>query len=476
MTMLDVADLVADLRARGTDNASVEVKSAAGGLPRSLASTLSAFANRPGGGRVILGLDETTGFAAVRIDVNSLKAGLASLGATMRPPMRLDPGDAQVDGMPVIVVDIPECPVAQKPCATASGQAYARSWDGDFELSELERQGFLVGRTHARFDRAPVPDSSRADLDAALLRDWMEAVRTRARAGLGRFDDDDELLRRAGVVTASGELTVAGLFALGEYPQQWFPRAVVQLASLSAPGAPVRAASSVTLDGPIPTMLAGAIDWARRTFTPVLVSSGGTVRDDLEYPLEAWRELIGNALVHRDLAEWSQGYAIEVRHYPEKLTIANPGGLYGISVDRLGEEGVTSARNAQLVRICQYVTAPGDGARVVEALATGIPTVTASLARAGMPPAKWLDQGIRFTAILTRSAPPSKRRPAVRGASARAVLNAIVGEVTVADLVTATGLERANLRRILRDLRNRKLIVVDGGQGQRDTTYRRTSE
>lgn len=474
--MLDITDLVAALRAAGTDNASVEVKSAAGGFPTSLASTLSAFANKPGGGRVILGLDEATGFAAVRINVNSLKASLANLGTTLQPPVRIDPQDAEVDGLPVVVVDIPECPVAQKPCTTASGQAYARSWDGDFELSELERQGFLVGRTHARFDRAPVPNSSRDDLDADLLRDWIEAVRTRARTGLGRYDDDDELLRRAGVTTANGELTVAGLFALGEYPQQWFPRAVVQLASQPAPGAPVRASSPATLDGPIPNMLAGAIEWARQTFTAVLVSSGGTVRDDFEYPLDAWRELIGNALVHRDLAEWSQGYAIEVRHYPDKLTITNPGGLYGISVDRLGEEGVTSSRNAQLVTICQYVTSRGDGARVVEALATGIPTVRASLAAAGMPPAQWLDQGIRFTVILRRGAALARPQPAIKGASARAVWDAMVGKVTIADLVAATGLKRANLRRILRDLRDQKLIVINGGRGRRDTTYHRASE
>ena len=222
-------------------------------------------------------------------------------------------------------------------------------------------------------------------------------------------------------------------------------------------------------------MLAGAIAWARTTFTPVIVSVDGAVRDDFEYPLDAWSELVSNSLVHRDLAEWSRGYAIEVRHYPDKLVIANPGGLFGISVDRLGQEGVTSPRNAQLLQICQYVATRDDGSRVVEALASGIPTVTASLARAGLPPAEWLDEGIRFTVILRHGVAPSTKRPAISGPSARAVWDAIEGTVTINDLVTATGLERANLRRILRDLRDRKLIAVQGGQGKR-TTYRRALE
>jgi len=136
---------------------------------------------------------------------------------------------------------------------------------------------------------------------------------------------------------------------------------------------------------------------------------------------------------------------------------------------------VTSPRNAQLLQICQYVATRDDGSRVVEALASGIPTVTASLARAGMPPAEWLDEGIRFTVILRRGVAPPTRRPAITGPSARAVWDAIEGTVTISDLVTATGLERANLRRILRDLRDRKLIAVQGGQGKR-TTYRRALE
>jgi ATP-dependent DNA helicase RecG len=51
--------------------------------------------------------------------------------------------------------------------------------------------------------------------------------------------------------------------------------------------------------------------------------------------------MIANALVHRDLDHWSDGLAVEVRLRRDRLVVANPGGLYGVTVDRLGRDSVT---------------------------------------------------------------------------------------------------------------------------------------
>jgi ATP-dependent DNA helicase RecG len=61
MESADLARLVGDLRSFGSDTHSVEVKSAAGRLPKTVPETLSAFSNGAGG-TLILGLDEAAGF------------------------------------------------------------------------------------------------------------------------------------------------------------------------------------------------------------------------------------------------------------------------------------------------------------------------------------------------------------------------------------------------------------------------------
>ncbi len=120
---------------------------------------------------------------------------------------------------------------------------------------------------------------------------------------------------------------------------------------------------------------------------------------------------------------------------------------------------------------------PDEGGRVVEALATGIPTVNASLAAAGMPPPRWVDTGIRFTAILRRGAPsPGPAQPPVRSSSEVAVWDALAaGPMTVSEIRSRTALGEANVYKVLRTLRARRVVHLDGGPGRR-STYRRIGD
>lgn len=299
-----------------------------------------------------------------------------------------------------------------------------------------------------------------------MLEAFTDSVHRTDPQGRGRYSDRDELLRRSGVIALDGRPTVAGVLALGIYPQQWFPRFVIQVAAEPLPGGPAgaRARNQEAIDGPIPRMLDRALDWARRTFDTLIVSStDGSVRDAYAYPLVAFRELIANALIHRDLDDWSAGLAVEVRLRRDKLVIANPGGLYGITADRLGLDPATSARNARLVSICQHVYSSVTGVRAVEALASGIPIVTEALAEAGLPAARYMDSGIRFTVMLSQ--------PAVSG-NEKIVYDLLAhGPRTVSALENATGIPAYTVRRVLRSLRAAGLVELEGGRGQA-TTYR----
>ncbi|WP_459547533.1 hypothetical protein [Nocardia sp. X0981] len=74
---------------------------------------------------------------------------------------------------------------------------------------------------------------------------------------------------------------MAGLLALGTYPQQWFPQYGIRAAAEAGPTDPpgARARNQVTLTGPIPRMLDAALEWAGQTFDTAIVSRpDGTVK------------------------------------------------------------------------------------------------------------------------------------------------------------------------------------------------------
>src|SRR5262249_8754551 len=151
---------------------------------------------------------------------------------------------------PVVVAQVSECDRSAKPCrVTSTGKAYIRGYDGDFLLSDLEEQAFLAARKPPMFDRIPVEGATTGDLDAGLLEAFIATVRRNDPHGRGRCPDRDELLRRSGVLHADGSPTVAGVLALGIYPQQWFPRFVIQAAADPRPGSPpgVRARNQLTI-------------------------------------------------------------------------------------------------------------------------------------------------------------------------------------------------------------------------------------
>lgn len=471
-----LGELLERLHAAGGDTDDIEVKAAAGGLSNSLTGSLCGLSNLPEGGWVVLGLDEQVGFAAVQLaDPAALKQGLALMGRACEPPVRLKFVDAKSDGLPVVIAEVAATAPSAKPCRVrATGQAWIRSWDGDFVMSSLEEQAFLAQRSHPDFDQRPVQGSGESDLDRELLALWTEAVHAIDPIGLGRFSGD-ELLFRAGITTSEGQLSVAGLLALGRHPQQYFPRFVINLSAEGDSAAGVRAAETATLTGPIPLMLEGALDWARRTFPrQTLSGDDGSVHEQWQYPLEAFRELISNSLVHRDLDEWSRGEAIEVRLTADALRVTNPGGLYGITVARLGTKGTTSARNARLIELCRY-TRSTDGARVVETLASGIPRIFELMHAAGLPVPRFHDNSLRFTAILRSSPRRDERVMDSLNKTQRAVYAALVrGRLSTAELAVQTGLKEPTIRKALRALGDKKLVDRRGGRGQ-ETVYWRSS-
>jgi len=71
---------------------------------------------------------------------------------------------------------------------------------------------------------------------------------------------------------------------------------------------------------------------------------GAGREDRWEYPEEAIRELIANAVIHRDHHPLARGTPVGVRRYPDRIAVSSPGGLHGAVLPGLLVDRICAAR------------------------------------------------------------------------------------------------------------------------------------
>lgn len=401
--LYDLLGALAVLELRGGDTTSIEAKTFSEYSPEQLGPTLSAFANKPGGGTILLGVSERDGISVVGVDdVDDLLKRAANQARNgFRPPIRVDVRAIDLDGKTIGVVNVEGADVNEKPVRWLKDKkAYLRQYDGDYQMSPSEEQMLVLRHHRPNADAQAVPGSSLRDLDPNLVTRYLSSVRETTPRLVN--DSDEAVLFFTGVVAdrESEELSVAGLYALGEYPQRLLPHLTLT-AAVEGSG-DVRAVNRRDFTGSLPVILDDVLDWVRGNVeSRQLVTRDGDGLTDYAVPLLAAREVVANALVHRDLSEASRGKGIDLRITRDGFRLTNPGGLWGITVDRLGF-GDHPAVNERLYQICRNVE--GRSGRVIEAMGTGIREVRRSLREAGMAEPRFYDNGVSFTVRFPNSA------------------------------------------------------------------------
>ncbi|KUO73495.1 MAG: hypothetical protein APF77_19555 [Clostridia bacterium BRH_c25] len=198
--------------------------------------------------------------------------------------------------------------------------------------------------------------------------------------------------------------TLAGLMLLSEYPQEFFPQLSVtamvvqgkEIGELGDDGE--RFVDNKRIEGTIPQMLEGTLAFVRRNMkVKTIITEEGTRADKPEYPIKAVREVIINALLHRDYSMHTDRSPVRLVMYEDRLELENPGGLYGrITVDDLGKASADT-RNPYIAGALEIMID-------TENRFSGIPTVITELKKAGMPLPVFIDRRGVFKVIFYKKA------------------------------------------------------------------------
>lgn len=366
----------------------IEVKAAEQGCPTRLFDTLSSFSNQDDGGVIIFGVSESQNFDVVGVyDAQDLQKKVTEQCKQMEPVVRPLFTVSDMDGKTIVSAEIPGVdinsrPVFYKGVGRMKG-SYIRVGESDEQMSEYEVYSYEAYKKKINDELRSLPPNAFSDVNKDELSLFLAKLKTK-KPNLSSLPDDKNLALSG--IYKNGELTLAGLMIFGLYPQAVFPQfcitAVVvpgyQMGDIGADSE--RFIDNKKIEGTIPQMIDGAMNFISRNMREkTIIDSNGKRADKTEFPLKAIREIILNALIHRDYSTNTESSPIRIMMFKNRIEVENPGGLYGrITLDSLGKVGADT-RNP-------YIAANLEMMIDTENRFSGIPTIRNEMQKAGLKP------------------------------------------------------------------------------------------
>ncbi len=354
-------------------------------LPEQLAKEIVALANFQGG-KLLLGVEDDGSISGINRDDLETWVMDTVFGRYVHPMVL--PYYEEVlfdDGKRVAVISLTQG--TAKPYVLRNNnreEIYVRVGSTS-RLATREQQARLFesgGMLHTEV--LPVSGSGLDDLDPARLSDYLVNIAgdRSAPQSLGEWE---QRLTGLGLMVARPDgpavCTIVGLVLFGRSPRRSLRQAGVRWMAFAGESKEYQALDDTILDAPLLALWEGKIGSGRIIVEDGLVerladrmrpfisvegteSSEGLSRTSTYfYPLDAVREAVMNAFVHRD---WTRSIEVEVVNYSDRLEVTSPGALQNSMTVEKMLAGQRSPRNPIIVEIMRdygYVDARGMGVR-----------------------------------------------------------------------------------------------------------------
>lgn len=386
MQEIQLKRLITKILGRKTETANIEFKSAKEGSPEKLYDTFSSFSNTDGG-IILFGIDEKAGYKVCGVkNPDILEKKIVEQAKEMEPVVRPLITICDYHGKTILSAEIAEMEAINKPCYYSgkgkSKGSYIRVGEADLPMSEYEIYSYdaFKYKTEDELRTSPRIDESQFD---QIQLDGFIAKAVSVKPNLMNLDKKS-LVNLNGLSDRDGRPTVCGIMLFGKYPQYLSPNldivavvcATENYAEESDAGE--RFIVNKRLDGTIPQMLETAMAFVHQNMAiSTVIDETGHRKDVTEYPIKAVREIILNALIHRDYSFHTENEPIRLEMYPDRMEVSNPGGLYGrLTLDDLGKTK-GDVRNP-------FIAAALEIMNQTENRYSGIPTIYAEMKKAGL--------------------------------------------------------------------------------------------
>ena len=370
---------------RQGENSSVEFKSA-NAHPDSLARELVAFANTQGG-TLLIGVEDDGRISGLTESVDH-EARIANIARNnVNPPINIESTIVVMPEGRVLMVKVGRG--QDRPYQTAQNQFLVRvgSTNRTATQGELLRLFQQAGLFH--YDATAVQGTDIADLNLAALDRYFSQYGF----DLSAEQDKPRILANADIMTEAGETTLAGLLLFGINPQRYLPYAGLSFAHFAGCEVTEELIDKQVIEGTLTFQVDSALAVIRNNLQrPSRIQGSRTEDASFQYPDKVFRELLVNAVVHRNYS--ITGSRIRVQLFTNRIEFISPGRLpNSVSIAKL-PMGVSYAVNPIIVKFMENL-------RYMDRLGRGLPMVWQT-ARKNQREIRFAEIGEEFRVVLGR--------------------------------------------------------------------------
>jgi ATP-dependent DNA helicase RecG len=302
---------------------------------------VSAFANSRGG-VLYIGLDDHGKSSGLK----NVKKLLEDIPNTIRNKLGIIPSVElnRKSGNDIIKITV----VPSSVPISCNGKYYLRSGSTVQELQGKELADFLIRKTGITWDEAFEDRGNWDFLEESTIEDFKRFAVDRI-PSIVREKDFVTILNKLSLIE-NQHLKRAAIMLFGKEVQRFYSHACVKIGRFLSD---TDIQTTDIVKGNLFRQLETTLEILRSKYLQSkIIFEGIHRRDILEYPYEALREAIINALIHRDYRSFSQ---IQIRVYPDKLIIMNAGSLPPeVPVESLKTDHLSKPRNKLLAETFYY--------------------------------------------------------------------------------------------------------------------------
>ena len=309
--------------------------------------TACAFANAHGG-YIVLGVDDNGNPTKAQLRTEALRDYENRISTATEPSVAVDSEKFAFHNTQVIVLKVLENPL--KPVAY-KGRSFIRKGSVNHQMTPSEIAECHLKSTGASMDAVIMPGVTRDDLDMDAVRRYMKKAVKEKRRNFSNDDDPWDILKKLEWVKSETEITRAAYLLFAKEPQIKFPQAIIHAGAFKDDGCYIL--DSRDIDGNIQDQVDETLVFIKRNIRQSIVVSAKAEHDRFwEYPIEALRETITNAICHRD---YGSPHDIQIKILADRLIVYSPGQLpFDMSMEMLMKENHPSRPRNKLIAQAFY--------------------------------------------------------------------------------------------------------------------------